>query len=202
MKHSYRKNFDLSSSNKLEKILSRQKRLSNLHRAKKLFEEESKLDSRLNVNERPKRVVLLKDDSSFYKKTHRIISTEYADAHIFIAENMTQALIEIEQREYDLLILNLEQHIPFPNYFSELMQRHYSYLNILFLGLDKVPNIKAAEKGSEGSYFSLPEHLHSKAIARVFQSIFEKHSNYRRRIDKGKNLSRVEQKILAFQHAS
>ncbi|MEX2589338.1 MAG: hypothetical protein WD334_03975 [Chitinophagales bacterium] len=197
----------ISSEDRFEKILLRERKLRNQLNSNINTPQDQPFLHKVDINERHSvkstrqpRVIIMIDDSILLKKASRVLISHYPDVHIYEAENMAQALIEIEQREYDLIILNVEQHIMYPDLFIDVMQRQYPYLNILFV--DKLPQSEKSTQVFEGNYFHLPEYLHSNAIARMYQKIFQKHAVFRNRVNGNKTGSPVEQKFLRMRHSA
>lgn len=186
-----KKNLSTSADERFDKVLLREKKLKNTLHLNINTYEEKRFEQRNLVSSRPPRVILVKDDSILIKKASRILKNNYPDIHIFNAENMTQALVELEQREYDLILLNVDKHMLYPELFMDVMQRQYSYLNILFLG--RLPQLKS-NSAFEKNYYHLSDEMDTTDTGKVFRQIFSKHRLLRNKIISRNKLSPVDQK--------
>lgn len=196
-----RPTINISARDRYEKILLREQRLNNSF-SFRIENPEEKLfgnSKRFKIPKRTARVVFVNDDSDLQKKVSLVLRKELEDVHIFQATNMAQALIEMELREYDILVLNLSLQNLFPEYFVEVMQRQYSYINILFLG--EMPECRNQVK-TEGKFIHIPQQIHQRGISRILKSLFQKHNNYRKQSSRSKSISPVDQKYFAFKQSA
>lgn len=199
---STRLNLKISAQDRYERILFREKKLRNEFHFDAEFSEDEELPVRKQVflEERNCRIIVIKDGTSLQKKVELVIQKEYPYAHIFQAENMTQALIEMEQREYDLIVLDIEKQNLFADYFVEVMQQRYAYINIMFLG-GLMPIIKS-KKPTEGKYIHIPEQVHKRGIERVLKSLFQRNMDARKNMERTAGISPVDKKFLSLRHSA
>lgn len=191
---------EMNKDMRLSEVLKRSKKLYRVNRWSIDEKDQSCFrELKTSIKRRAPRIVFLDDDSLSSKRLQQVIDRYHSEAHVFKAENVTQALIEIELREYDILALDIKKHHLHADLFMEIIQRQYDYLNILLLNYQR--ELEFLPLAKTRKIFMVDNAISKSELNRIFKNIFKSHSIFRKQM-RSKSVSVVDQKLSRLKHSA